>query len=420
MTLRQGLQVIIQGPDASVSVRCDGLSGVPSTNPSYIAVVPDGSPTAVAAARDLRYELIQRLAVMKGVTRAKDMPCGPLGRARGGYECHAFNEPTCRYVIILIGDPRKAYIRAPWPTARIDYIPLLPPGVSVPKLAPPLNVRNARNWVTTPIEFIPEVFAAAGITSSEARVFVSYRTDETTPLSNQLFDALNRAGFDVFVDRFRIAVGADFQQRILEELAHKGMVVFIESAGILASRWTRYEAAVAKSSRLGILALHVPGGVDIPDIDVSRRVDLMRGWNRRRGTLSKSKLEEVVARIRRDHAFYEMRRRQLLRDSMRRALQRAGVSSQTLLPSGAIEATENGRTYVLWLPPRPAELTDFHHVATAGGDAGATCAIFGPAAHMIGRAREMMRWLAATTNIRSFDESQIRRKAADIAAGSPL
>lgn len=420
MALRQGLQVIVQGPDASVDVRCDGFCDVPSTNPAYIAVVPDGSSTAYTAARDLRYELLRRLGSMAGTTAAPSMPCGPLGQDRGSYGCHAFSEPTCRYVVVLLGDPATAYCRSRWPTARIDFIPLLPPKKKIGKLPSPLNVRNVRNWDVTPLEFIPQIFAAAGITSSESRLFISYRTDETAPLCNQLFDALNRAGFDVFVDRFRIAVGADFQQRILEELAHKGMVVFIESAGILLSRWTRYEAAVAKSARLGILSLHVPGGTDIPDVDATRRLDLTSGWRAKTGTLSDVMLKTIVERIRSDHAFHDMRRRQLLRDSMRRALQRAGAASQTLLPSGAIEVTNSGRSYVFWLPPRPAELSDFHHVATAGGPAKAARAVFAPASHMIGVARERMRWLAQASDIRHFDESEILGRAADVVAGRPF
>jgi hypothetical protein len=320
---------------------------------------------------------------------------------------------------VLIGDPVAAWRQIRH--APSEIIPLVPPGVAIPKsLPPPLDVRNARNWSATSIEFIPQIFAAAGISSSEARVFISYRGGEASALCEQLFDALNRAGFDVFVDRFRISVGADFQQRILEELAHKSMVVFLETDGILQSKWTRYEAAVAKSSRLGIVAIQPPGGRSIPDIDASRRVFIdPADWDVAKKEVSASRLAEIVDRIRRDHTYFDIRRRQLLRDSMRRALQRAGVSSQ-LLSSGAIQAvTSSGDAFLLWLPPRPAELPDFHHVATTGSN-NATRAIFGPASHMVGRAREGMRWLSSVSSIRSFDESQIDEKARAIGRGAPL
>jgi len=423
--LRQGLQVIVQGP-ATCDVQCDGVYEVPSTNPAYIAIVPDGSYQADTEARALRFELLKRLVALPGArSEATAMPCDRVPACRSGYGCHAFGVPACRTVVVLIGDPAAAwrYFGAPLTIAPSEIIPLMPPGFTIGAPLPsPLDVRNARNWSVTPIEFVPQIFAAAGISSSDARIFISYRVKEASALCEQLFDALNRAGFDVFVDRFRIAVGADFQQRILEELASKGMVVFLETNGILASKWTRYEAAVAKSARLGLLSVQPPGGRSIPDVDTSRRliVDPI-DWDGSTGTLSGGKLTEVIDRIRRDHAFFDIRRRQLLRDSMRRALQQAGVTSQQLLPSGAIDVvTPRGDPFVFWLPSRPADLSDFHHLATAGGTRAATRAIFGPASHMVGRAREAARWLSSVSSIPSFDESQIRSKAQTIARGGSL
>jgi hypothetical protein len=47
--------------------------------------------------------------------------------------------------------------------------------------------------------------------------------------TERLFDAMSRCHFDVFLDRFGVEVGADFHPRILRELAHKQMAVFLES-----------------------------------------------------------------------------------------------------------------------------------------------------------------------------------------------
>jgi hypothetical protein len=324
-------------------------------------------------------------------------------------------------VAVLIGDPAAAVTSLRFSTH--DTIPLVPPGQPLPTaVAPRIGRFNARHWTVSPTEFIPQILSAAGITSSDARIFISYRTTESQKLCDQLFDALNHAGFDVFVDRFRIAVGADFQQRILEELAQKAMVLFLESAGILKSPWTRYEASVAKSSRLGILSLLVPGGVKIPDVDATRRVDVTTGWKPRHKCLDDSTLAAVVERIRSDHAFHDSRRRQLLRDSMRRALARKGVTQQQLNPDGTIEVNSHGKTFLLWLPPRPGELSDFHHVATAPTSAATTPvrAIFAPASHMVGRRREQIRWLSLASGVGLFDESQIAVKALDIARGNSL
>ena len=72
----------------------------------------------------------------------------------------------------------------------------------------------------------------ADITTEITRIFISYRRLETLPVALQLFDRLTHEGFDVFLDRFSIPPGYDFQRRLNQELEDKSMVILLESGSL--------------------------------------------------------------------------------------------------------------------------------------------------------------------------------------------
>src|SRR5258708_26498777 len=51
-----------------------------------------------------------------------------------------------------------------------------------------------------------------------------------------LFRSLARARFDVFLDRFSVPPGEDFQQRLDRDVGDKAFIVVIESPGLRSSR----------------------------------------------------------------------------------------------------------------------------------------------------------------------------------------
>jgi hypothetical protein len=269
-----------------------------------------------------------------------------------------------------------------------------------------LRTTAAATWRTSIHEVVPAIFAAVHL-APVARLFISYRQLEAAELSEQLFEELGKIGFDVYVDRFRGIPGANFQRRILEEIAHKSMVLFLETGTTASAPWTRYEAAVAKSLRVGLLALQLPGGNSIRDIDNGRRVRL-RASDFKPGTqtLKTGPLHAVLERIKTDHTLNETRRRQLMRDNMRRALARVGAHQQSVVASGAIHVVPNRKSskeYLVSLPTRPAELADFYDAAN-NGTKPVVRAIIAPSAHFRDVRREQMRWLSRLSDVRAFDE----------------
>jgi hypothetical protein len=95
---------------------------------------------------------------------------------------------------------------------------------------------NAALWNPGDLHAGNRILAACGIGSSSPRIFISYVRCDTTPIADQLFDALHREGFEVFLDRFSIEPGADFQVRLTEELSHMGFILVLESRNILSSQ----------------------------------------------------------------------------------------------------------------------------------------------------------------------------------------
>ena len=117
---------------------------------------------------------------------------------------------------------------------------------------------NASTWKNTIAEVLPSVLARAEITSSISRVFISYRRLETLPAALQLFDRLVHEGFDVFLDRFSIPPGYDFQRRLSQQLRTNPWSSCWNPSRFRVSKWTQHEIDFAKRHRLGMLALQMP------------------------------------------------------------------------------------------------------------------------------------------------------------------
>jgi TIR domain len=91
------------------------------------------------------------------------------------------------------------------------------------------------------------------------RLFISYKRSETQGVAIQLYEALDRNGFDVFLDTLSIRPGEQFQDVLWHRLADTDVIVLLGSPGFLASRWTTKELAAANSTNIQVLHLLWPG-----------------------------------------------------------------------------------------------------------------------------------------------------------------
>jgi hypothetical protein len=99
-----------------------------------------------------------------------------------------------------------------------------------------------------------------GLLRDKRRLFISYRRVETSSVAAQLYEALDAAGFDVFLDTHGVLrPGEPFQDILWHRLADTDVAVLLDSPGFLASRWTEEELARANNSNIQILQLLWPG-----------------------------------------------------------------------------------------------------------------------------------------------------------------
>lgn len=344
----------------------------------------------------------------------------------------AFNEPDTQKVLVLVGDnvrplDSRAYIDtwlAGGPTTHVLPIFHRSAKSSISSLLPAnLTNINADFWTTSIAQTIPTILSLANIAPAGPRIFISYRQVDSAALAIQLFDALSHAGFDTFLDHFRIPPGVNFQAKLTQELGDKAMILVIESPNLLDSEWVLHEINVAKVNSLGVFALQAPGGTPIPSIDSETRMSIsdsnfVSGSFSATSVLLDTVLAAVVDRAKLQHDRSLIRRRQILHDSLEGALAAEGVTLAPLTPQGLVPVTaKDGTQYLVWLTPRPPELLDFHtvHGATVAPAKGV---IVGLSRLMEPLRLEQTTWLAGLSSISMVEEGQLKNVATKIARGT--
>jgi len=88
-----------------------------------------------------------------------------------------------------------------------------------------------------------------GLLRERRRLFISYRRAETSVVAAQLYEALDAAGCDVFLDTHGVLrPGEPFQDILWHRLADTDVALVLDSPGFIASRWTEEEVARANIS----------------------------------------------------------------------------------------------------------------------------------------------------------------------------
>ncbi|GAA3674150.1 toll/interleukin-1 receptor domain-containing protein [Acetobacter lovaniensis] len=99
-----------------------------------------------------------------------------------------------------------------------------------------------------------------GLLREKRRLFISYRRVESSGVATQLYEALDAAGFDVFLDtQGVIRPGEPFQEILWHRLADTDVAVVLDTPNFLASRWTEEELARANTSNIQLLQILWPG-----------------------------------------------------------------------------------------------------------------------------------------------------------------
>jgi hypothetical protein len=216
MPLRNGVQVVVQYPDRGAGGVCRAFAGLPDAAPAWF-LLEAASPADVTYAEQLGRQLAD--ALLRSWPTASEEPA-PCGGMRYG-SCHAQAVPECVKVLLPVFGPSTqshATIRfAVAPRAgtgakNVKLTPVLAGGASARVLPTTTQKKNALNWQPGDRRGVIDILQLAGLISARRRIFIRYVRADCDPLAEQLFDALGRRGFDVFLDRFRIEPGASAAQ----------------------------------------------------------------------------------------------------------------------------------------------------------------------------------------------------------------
>lgn len=90
------------------------------------------------------------------------------------------------------------------------------------------------------------------------KVFISYKRDESSAAAIQLYEALEKNNFDVFLDTHSIKQGEPFQDELWHRMTDCDVIVLLNTPQFLESEWCEKEIAEANVKQIGVLQLVWP------------------------------------------------------------------------------------------------------------------------------------------------------------------
>lgn len=90
------------------------------------------------------------------------------------------------------------------------------------------------------------------------KVFISYKRDESSAVALQLFGALEKSGFDVFLDTHSVRPADNFQDVLFHRMADCDIVIMLHTKKFFDSKWTKEEFEKANSMSIGIIQIVWP------------------------------------------------------------------------------------------------------------------------------------------------------------------
>lgn len=294
----------------------------------------------------------------------------------------------------------------------LPLLPAEPPNAASTTLPPQLRGQHTAFWYGEAIEKLAlTVLARAGVSSLDRRVFISYRRIDTEPMAGQLFAALSRRNYSVYLDTVSTHPGLDFQNQLFEQLADKSMVVVLHSSRFHESQWTLDEVNFALRHDLSLLILRFPDTKDpLPGSRAGDQLllqpDDLDPTPEPPFALTTAAVQRVVDRINRVHDRELVARRMLLRNRILEALQRQGLNPLPHAADACLHiADAQGRArYSLVPSERPPGFAELHDASTRTTDPhGDERVVVGNTGSLPATRRRQMDWATEGRNVRYCD-----------------
>jgi hypothetical protein len=107
--------------------------------------------------------------------------------------------------------------------------------------------------------FVNYALEALRLLRQNRKLFISYRRNESTGIANQLFDALVRCNYDVFLDTYSIGAAKNFQEELHHRLSDCDILIQLYTNEFMESPWCREEITAANQKQIGVIELVWPG-----------------------------------------------------------------------------------------------------------------------------------------------------------------
>lgn len=393
-------ELIIRLQRSDGRFNCEKFVNLPSSRSVYIAICFTDNGASEQFAKDLKRKLITSITNLNKAFVSSTPPC--QGENIDFMDCQALGIVENIKLVIVVSDGLSdTFANNSILNWTGTILPILKYGTQI-SLPSPLNIPQVAFWNNHIDEVIPAIFGLIGISEEDQRIFVSYRRTDSSDLAEQLYDRLSHEGFEVFLDRFSINPGVNFQKRLYQELADKAMVLCLESPNYQASHWIQLEIAFAKKYRLGLLALNIDNSPKTSSIDEEYRRNILTDPAVKK--LTDSSLDTVVSEIKQQHSIALYRMRNYLNSNVIASLEKNGAST-SFDKNGFISVLDrSGKNYKIWATPRPPKVKDYHYsdISNALGER----VIVGP--EFMEEEREVVNaWLSNKSSVDFYTEGKI-------------
>ena len=106
--------------------------------------------------------------------------------------------------------------------------------------------------------FVNYALEALRLMRQNRKLFISYRRNNSIAVANQLFDALVRCNYDVFLDTYSINAAKNFQEELNHRLSDCDILIQLYTKDFKASEWCLEEITAANQKQIGVVELIWP------------------------------------------------------------------------------------------------------------------------------------------------------------------
>ncbi|MDM1545742.1 toll/interleukin-1 receptor domain-containing protein [Ignatzschineria indica] len=163
----------------------------------------------------------------------------------------------------------------------------------IPKSLEAINAFELDNTKLEPL--INRILEGFSLLRESRRLFISYRRNESSRIAIQLYELLEKAGFDVFLDTHSIRPGEPFQEELWHRMTDSDIVILLNTPDFLGSQWTKEELAKASAMSLGVIQIIWPDCKPLSESNLFKTIQLQKKSINNQGHLTETIIKQLIS-----------------------------------------------------------------------------------------------------------------------------